>query len=110
MAIFSGAVTGVLGFTGVQGFIIYLLCQFLVSFMLTVKMNFSVETCALLAPHGLPGHQHGHDLAPSLTLVISVRVDFPFGATGILTNNLGGGALSFMLMWTLFYDICHLYQ
>ena len=34
---------------------------------------------------------------------------FPYGVSGVLTNGVTGGLLSYLLFWTLFYDICHLY-
>ncbi len=44
-----------------------------------------------------------------LKMGFDVAPYYPYGLQGVLTNGITGGALSFMLFWTLFYDIVHLY-
>ena len=124
MCCFSGCVAGVLGLTGLHGFAFYIFAQL-------------VPPPPPTPPHTHP-HTHTHTHPPTHTLpslppafsllaadrncahqvqsfMLLLKMGFdtkpyyPYGLQGVLTNGITGGALSFMLFWTLFYDICHLY-
>jgi|EP01043_Picozoa_sp_COSAG02_P035277 hypothetical protein len=106
MSCFSGCVAGVLGLTGLHGFAFYLLAQL-------VRRGHPI--CILLSPYGFAADAN-RECARQVTsgmLLLKMGFDvkpyYPYGLQGVLTNGITGGALSFMLFWTLFYDICHLY-
>ena len=44
-----------------------------------------------------------------LKMGMDTKPYFPYGLQGVLTSGITGGPLSYLLFWTLFYDICHLY-
>eukprot|EP00308_Calcidiscus_leptoporus_P003929 CAMPEP_0119378804 /NCGR_PEP_ID=MMETSP1334-20130426/49966_1 /TAXON_ID=127549 /ORGANISM="Calcidiscus leptoporus, Strain RCC1130" /LENGTH=111 /DNA_ID=CAMNT_0007398127 /DNA_START=17 /DNA_END=352 /DNA_ORIENTATION=+ len=78
VAIISGAAAGILGLTGLVGFLAFFLC-----------------TCALSA--GL--------------YLVTGREPRPYFKAGgdIWTEGVKDGMMSYILFWTLFYDIVHIY-
>eukprot|EP00542_Grammatophora_oceanica_P012123 CAMPEP_0194031130 /NCGR_PEP_ID=MMETSP0009_2-20130614/4381_1 /TAXON_ID=210454 /ORGANISM="Grammatophora oceanica, Strain CCMP 410" /LENGTH=125 /DNA_ID=CAMNT_0038671199 /DNA_START=134 /DNA_END=514 /DNA_ORIENTATION=- len=81
MSIASGCMTGVLGLTGLQGFVSFLILHFSVLIaVLVLKMGFNLKKYS--------------------------RHSF----IGYALSNLQSSALSFMLFWTLFYGLVYLYD
>ena len=106
MSCFSGCVAGVLGLTGLQGFAFYIFAQLVRRHYLLPHFPFpglfdnsNRESCARQVTSFMLLLKMGFDVKPY----------YPYGLQGVLTSGITGGALSFMLFWTLFYDICHLY-
>ena len=106
MSCFSGCVSGVLGLTGLHGFAFYLFAQL---------VRCGHPLCIPLNPHksAVGANRKSVSQVTSAMLLLKMGFDvkpyYPYGLQGVLTNGITGGALSFMLFWTLFYDICHLY-
>eukprot|EP00735_Rhodelphis_limneticus_P007848 TRINITY_DN20528_c0_g1::TRINITY_DN20528_c0_g1_i1::g.66::m.66 TRINITY_DN20528_c0_g1::TRINITY_DN20528_c0_g1_i1::g.66 ORF type:complete len:128 (-),score=25.91,sp/Q3ZCG8/EMC6_BOVIN/40.00/1e-09,Rab5ip/PF07019.7/4.1e-19,EcsC/PF12787.2/0.11,DUF1328/PF07043.8/13 TRINITY_DN20528_c0_g1_i1:710-1048(-) len=79
LAIVAGAVTGILGFTGFAGFFCYLFCALLTTLSLYIKTRFQPQ----------PYFRSSSDIW--------------------LGGNFVQALMSFVLFWTLFYDIVHVY-
>mmetsp|Transcript_2207 Transcript_2207/g.2494 ORF Transcript_2207/g.2494 Transcript_2207/m.2494 type:complete len:114 (+) Transcript_2207:240-581(+) len=80
MSIVMGSAAGILGYRGSEGFILYVILFLLTSVGIAAKMNFKVG-----------------QYIPNQTLL------------SFLTSGIGGQALAFVLYWTLFYALVHLY-
>lgn len=108
MSCFSGCVAGVLGLTGLHGFAFYIFAQLVRRPPSHTPLPSLLPAFSLLAANRNCAHQ-----VQSFMLLLKMGFDtkpyYPYGLQGVLTNGITGGALSFMLFWTLFYDICHLY-
>jgi len=80
MSIIIGSAAGILGYRGIEGFILYVVLFVLTSVGIESKMNFKVGK-----------------YIPNETL------------GSFLISGIGGQALAFVLYWTLFYALVHLY-
>ena len=80
MAITCGIMTGILGVTGLQGFVGFLFFHVIVSLGLVIKSNFKLG-----------------DYVPGVKL-------HQFLVDGIM-----GELMSFLLFWTMFYGLTHVY-
>eukprot|EP01119_Soliformovum_irregulare_P019177 TRINITY_DN601_c0_g1_i1.p1 TRINITY_DN601_c0_g1~~TRINITY_DN601_c0_g1_i1.p1 ORF type:complete len:121 (-),score=20.22 TRINITY_DN601_c0_g1_i1:74-406(-) len=79
ISILGGGVAGVLGLTGVYGFLAYFLTYGLIVVLFSLKMNHNTTKY------------------------------FP-SASGLFWDGLWQGLLSYILFWTLMYDIVHIYN
>ncbi|OQR94047.1 hypothetical protein ACHHYP_01891 [Achlya hypogyna] len=79
MSVVSGSLAGVMGLTGVQGFVCMVVLYLLTSGALLAKM--------------------GLDVAPY----------FNMNVASFLFHGIGGHLVSFILFWTLAYGLVHIY-
>ena len=76
----GGAVTGILGYTGLSGFLAYILFYILGSLLVLVRGGNGFSGSAWFA-----------------------------SSSDFWTGGLSQGVMTFVLFWTLFYDIVHVY-
>ena len=79
MAIVAGCVAGVLGLTGLSGFAAYVAMHLAVSISILASMGFNTQRYTLASP------------------------------LGVLQDGIGGNLVSFIMFWTLFYALVHIY-
>eukprot|EP00695_Tsukubamonas_globosa_P000885 TRINITY_DN1825_c0_g1_i1.p2 TRINITY_DN1825_c0_g1~~TRINITY_DN1825_c0_g1_i1.p2 ORF type:complete len:106 (-),score=6.16 TRINITY_DN1825_c0_g1_i1:172-489(-) len=77
-SILGGCVTGVLGLTGLLGFVLYFVCSILLSLGLLVKSKFSTKR-------------------------------YFRTSSSIWTSGVGSGLMTYILFWTLMYDIVYIF-
>eukprot|EP01071_Lankesteria_metandrocarpae_P005758 Lankesteria_metandrocarpae@DN4119_c0_g1_i1.p1 len=77
-AVFGGLAAGILGFTGVSGFLIYIIAMMISSLAILVEINFS------------PTEYFG-------------------GIKPVLTTGITSQVLSYVLCWTLAYDVVNIF-
>ena len=82
MTIVGGAASGILGFTGFKGILFYFLLYVTTSFLLALRMNDNLK----------------------VDKFVYKTTFFSFLYSGIL-----GETLAFVLYWTLFYALVHIY-
>ena len=78
VAIISGCAAGIMGFTGLMGFVIFLATTMMLSVMLFLKVSFEPR----------PFFKKPDDL---------------------WTEGISQAMMSYVMFWTLFYDIVHIY-
>ena len=78
MAIVGGCASGIMGLTGLVGFIVFFISSFLMSAALYLMMDRDPR----------PYFKSGSD---------------------VLTDGVMPGIMSYILFWTLFYDVVHIY-
>ena len=79
-SIFIGSAAGILGLTGLVGFLFYFISYIIVSISIAAKMNFDV------------GKYFPKQTLPTFLL-----------------NGLGGQLVAYIMYWTLMYALVHLY-
>ena len=106
MAILSGCISGLLGLTGFYGFLFYSFSFIFVSILLYNRITSLPLDKKLTLTYR---HHNQKNVNGDIALSGREKYEFYFPIISTLWDGYTGGILSFLLFWTLAYDIVYIY-